>query len=155
MKLKSGLATSLPDKRRILDFESAPKPPERRPYSVYLIQYVPNLADDTAITIGLLLHDPRHRSLLCYVVDNFESVKSLHPQADLELLGELQSDFEQQIQIHQADPKGFLRTVKGYSNLIQISEPLVCWLRDPKSELQEMLAEYTEKVLNITLRQAA
>jgi Protein of unknown function (DUF3037) len=155
MKLKKDRAKRLPRNHQILKFKMPQKPFERRSYSVYLIQYVPNLAGEASITIGLLLFDPRHRSLSCTILDNFEPVRSLHPDADLELLDELQTFFDQQIRIHRADPERLLRAMKRYSNLIQISEPLACWLHDPKSELQLMLTKYTETILTIAQRQTA
>jgi len=104
-----------------------------KPCAFFLVQYVPDLVRDEALNIGLFLHSPQEKYLGCLFTDDFRRVKRFHPQADLELLRELQQDFEQQIDEHLGDLEAYIQYMQeSFSNLIQVTAPRTCLLRDPR-----------------------
>jgi Protein of unknown function (DUF3037) len=123
--------------------------PAREPklYSIYLVQYVPNLLHDEFITIGLLAYEPESRFLMSRFKIDIDSIKSQHPQADEEYLQELPLDFDQQIRLPEMTPERFLGYVKTFSNLIQVAEPLFCWLNDPVTEIDKLLERHLQPVV--------
>ncbi len=111
--------------------------------SLYVIQYVPDLVRGESINIGVLLHSPRENYLGCLLTDDFRRIKRFHAHADLELLRELQHDFEKQIDDAESELQNYLHnTLRSYANLIQLSEPRACALADPQGELAEIFARY-------------
>jgi hypothetical protein len=120
---------------------------EPKLYSIYLVQYVPNLLRDEFITIGLLAYEPESRFLMSRFKIDTQGIKKLHPQADEEYLQELPSDFDQQIRLPQMTPERFLGHVKTFSNLIQVAEPLFCWLNDPVTEIDKLLERHLRPVV--------
>lgn len=114
-----------------------------KPCSLFLVNYVPDLVRDERLNIGLLLHSPEEKYLGCLFTDDFRRVKRFHPKADLELLRELQQHFEQEIDEQGNDLEGYLRRLQeSCSNLIQLSPPRVCLLRDPQTDIQDLFARY-------------
>jgi hypothetical protein len=102
------------------------------------VRYVPNLATGQFVNVGLLLCCPRAQFLDCLFTDDFRDVERLDPEADLELLRELQPYFEQEIKEHENDLAGYIRGIEeSYSNLIQISDAQP-WVAD---DLEAALAE--------------
>ncbi len=119
------------------------KSPPLRECAYFLVQYVPDLVRGEFVNIGLLLHSSQEQYLGCLFTDDYRRIKRFHPRADLELLRELQQDFEQQIDEHGEDLDGYLRSLEGsLSNLIQLAPARTCLLRDPAGELRELFARY-------------
>ncbi len=111
--------------------------------SLFLVHYVPDLVRNECLNVGLFLHSPDEKYLGCLFTDDFRRIKRFHPQADLELLRELQEHFEQEIDEQGSDLEGYLRRIQdSYSNLIQLTPPSPCLLRDPQSEIHELFARY-------------
>ncbi len=114
-----------------------------KPCSFFLVRYVPDLLRDEALNIGVFLYSPQEKYLGCLFTDDFRRIKRLHPQADLELLRELQHDFEQQIEERGDDLDGYIREMQeSFSNLIQVTPARACLLADPQAEMQELFARY-------------
>lgn len=111
--------------------------------SFFLVRYVPDVVRDEVLNIGLFLYSPQEKYLGCLFSDDFRRVRRFHPQADLQLLRELQQDFEQQIDEHGDDLEGYLRNIQdSFSNLIQVTTPRTCLLRDPQAEIQGLFERY-------------
>ncbi|PYV19781.1 MAG: hypothetical protein DMG21_00605 [Acidobacteria bacterium] len=111
--------------------------------SLFLVQYVPDPVKGETLNIGILLHNPDEEYLGCLFTRDFRRVKQFHAQADLDLLRELQEDFEKQIDEHGDELSNYLTYIqKTFSNLIQIGSPRTCLLRDPQSELADVFARY-------------
>jgi hypothetical protein len=92
--------------------------------SYYLVRYVPNLGTGKSVNIGVLLFCPDAQFLGCLFTDDFRDARRLDPQADLELLRQLQAYFEEEINEHGNDLAGYIRGIEeSYSNLIQLSDP--------------------------------
>jgi len=111
--------------------------------SFFLVRYVPDLVRDEGLNIGLFLYSPEEKYLGCLFTDDFRRLKRFHPQADMELLRELQQDFEQQVDEHEDDLEGYIREMQeSFSNLIQVTTPRTCFLGDPQTEIQGLFARY-------------
>lgn len=111
--------------------------------ALFLVRYVPDLVRDESVNIGIFLHSPRERYLGCLFTDDFRRVKRFHPRADVDLLRELQSDFEKQIEEHENDLENYIQSMQqSYSNLIQLAEPRSCLLAEPQNELQSLFIRY-------------
>ncbi len=111
--------------------------------SYFLVRYVPDVAKEEFLNIGLFLRSPEEDYLDCLFTDDFHRLKRLHPQADMELLRELQPYFEQQIKEHENDLNAYIREMQeSYSNLIQVTEPRPCLLSDPQTQIQGLFERY-------------
>jgi len=109
----------------------------------YLARYVPNLATGRSVDVGLLLHCPDAQFLDCLFTDDFSAVQSFDPEADLELLRELQPYFEREIKEHENDFAGYIRGIEeSYSNLIQISDAQRCVADDLGAALTRLFRTY-------------
>jgi len=114
-----------------------------RACSYFLVRYVPDVAREEFLNIGVFLHSPEEEFLDCLFTDDFHRVKRFHPQADMELLRELQPHFEQQIKEHESGLDGYIREMQeSYSNLIQVTPPRTCLLSEPQTQLQDLFARY-------------
>lgn len=111
--------------------------------SYFLVRYVPDVAREEFLNIGLFLHIPEEGFLDCMFTDDFHRLRRFHPQADTRFLRELQPYFEQQIKEHENDLAAYIREMQdSFSNLIQLTVPRTCLLRDPQAEMQELFARY-------------
>ncbi len=111
--------------------------------SFFLVQYVPDLVRGEFLNIGVFLHSPQERYLGCLFTDDFRRIKRIHPQADPELLRELQQHFEQEIDERADDLEGYIRFMEeSFSNLIQVTPQRTCFLSDPQTEIQDLFARY-------------
>ncbi len=111
--------------------------------SLFLVQYVPDAVRGESVNIGVFLYCAEEKYLGCLFTDDMRRVKRFHPQADLELLGALQQDFEQKIDEHGDNLDAYLRDVQAsLSNLIQVAPPRTCLLADPPAEIQDVFARY-------------
>jgi hypothetical protein len=107
--------------------------------SYFLVRYIPNLLRNEGLNIGILLHCPEERYLGCRFAEDFRWLRRLDPKADLELLSELQADFERQIDSFDHDQEGYLQSLrKSLSTLIQLEGPRACLLADPQTEIEEL-----------------
>ncbi len=111
--------------------------------SYFIVRYVPNIVSEEFVNIGLFLHSPEEDYLDCVFTDDLRRIKRFHPQADTELLRELQPYFEQQIKEHERDLDAYIRDMQeSYSNLIQVTPPRPCLAAEPQSEMQELFTRY-------------
>jgi DUF3037 family protein len=111
--------------------------------SLFLVRYVPDPVKGETINLGVLLHSPTDEYLGCLFTRDLRRVRNFHPDADLELLRELQSDFEKQIEEHGEKLGEYLDYLqKTFSNLVQVGSPRTCLVRDPQGELAGFFARY-------------
>jgi hypothetical protein len=75
----------------------------------YLVRYVPNLATVQFMNVGVLLYCPHAQFLDCLFTDDLRDTERFDPEADLELLRQLQPYFEQEIKEHENDLAGYIR----------------------------------------------
>jgi hypothetical protein len=111
--------------------------------SYFVVQYVPDVTRGEFLNIGLFLHSPEEDFLDCLFTDDLHRVKRFHPHADMELLRELQSYFEQQIKEHESDLEAYIREMQeSLSNLVQVTPPRTCLAAEPQAEMQDLFARY-------------
>src|SRR5579863_4465210 len=111
--------------------------------TLFLVRYVPDLVRDESVNIGIFLYSPQERYLGSMFTDDFRRVKRFHPRADVELLRELQPDFEKQIEEHESDLESYIQSMQeSFSNLIQLAEPHTWLLAEPQNEIQSLFARY-------------
>lgn len=104
--------------------------------SYYLVRYVPHAEREEFMNIGLLLHSADEQFLDCLFTRDFRLLKRFHPEADLEFLRELQSDFEQQIQQHEENLPEFLEEMQQtFSHIVQIAPGRPIVSAEPQAEL--------------------
>jgi hypothetical protein len=103
----------------------------------YYVLYSPNLTANETMTIGVLIHRPDEGSLYCRFIEDMMVVKAFHPQADTQFLRELPRYFEHQIRLSKGHHEEFLKEVGSYSNLVQVTKPVSCWINDSPKELEQ------------------
>ncbi|MFB3922266.1 MAG: DUF3037 domain-containing protein [Terriglobia bacterium] len=114
-----------------------------KPCTFFLVRYVPDIARDEGLNIGLFLYSQQEEYLDCLFTDDFRRVRDFHPQADLELLKALPEHFEQQIKEREKELDVFIREMQeSYSNLIQVTPPRGCLAVDPQAELENLYSRY-------------
>jgi Protein of unknown function (DUF3037) len=110
---------------------------------LFLVRYVPDPVRGESVNIGIFLHSPQERYLGCLFANDVRRVKRFHPKADLDLLRELQQDFEKQIDEAGDNLEKYIQEMRdSFSNLIQLDEPRSCLLADPQNEIQSIFARY-------------
>lgn len=112
-----------------------------KPCAYFVVRYAANLLRGEGLNIGILLHCPEEKYLGCLFANDFRWLRRIDPRADLELLGELQQDFEQQIETNEPNPDGYLRALaESLSNSIQLEGPRGCLLENPSAGIQDLYA---------------
>jgi len=120
-----------------------PEENKLRACSYFLVRYVPDVLREEFLNIGVFVHSPAENFLDCLFTDDIRRIKRFHPQADTELLRELQAHFEEQIEEHESDLDGYVREIQeSFSNLIQVTSPRACLVAEPQAEMQELFARY-------------
>jgi hypothetical protein len=119
------------------------KESELKECSYFLVRYVPDVAREEFVNIGVFLFCPAEKLLECKFSDDWRHVSRFHAQADTKFLENLQSHFEQQISDHQNDLDGYIREMQqSYSNLIQLSPSRACLTADLHAQLQDLFERY-------------
>jgi hypothetical protein len=114
--------------------------------SYYVVRYVPGVEREEFLNIGLLLHCAEEQFLDCLFTRELRLVKRFHPQADLELLRQLQSHFEQQIQEHEDNLQGFLEEMlQSFSHAIQLAPARPVLAAEPAAELPQLFERLVGK----------
>jgi hypothetical protein len=108
----------------------------------FLVRYIPDLVRDEVLNIGVFVHSPEQKYFDCLFSNDWRRIKSFHPQADLELLRDLQQHFEEEIDRRSNDWGNYIHSLQEYSNLIQFSAPRSCRVRDPSTEIQNLFTRY-------------
>jgi len=111
--------------------------------SYFLVRYVPDVAKEEFLNIGVFLSCPAEQFLDCLFSDDLRRVNRFHAQADTEFLKDLQPHFEQQIKEHERDLDAYIREMQeSYSNLIQLSPPRTCLAADLGAQLQDLFQRH-------------
>ena len=114
--------------------------------SYYLVRYVPHAEREEFLNIGLFLHSAEEQFLDCLFTRDFRRVKRFHQQADLEFLRDLQSYFEQQIQQHEDNLRGFLDGMQqSLSHVIQLAPARPVLATEPQAQLQQLFERLVGK----------
>jgi len=119
------------------------KDSELKRCAYFLVRYVPNVAKEEFLNIGVFLSCPGEQFLDCVFSDDWRRINRFHAEADTEFLKELEFHFKQEIADHKQDLEGYLRDLQqSYSNLIQLSEPRPCLTPNLLAQLQDLFERY-------------
>jgi len=114
--------------------------------SYYLVRYVPHVEREEFLNIGLFLHCAEEQFLDCLITPDLRRIKRFHPQADLELLRNLQNHFEQQIQEHEDNLPGFLEGMQqSLSHVIQLAPARPVLAAEPPALLPQLFERLVGK----------
>jgi len=118
---------------------------EQQECSFFLLRYVPDVVKNEFVNIGLVLLPAAGRAELRFTSD-WSRVRSLDPQADMELLEALESDLRAKLTHSQGDRDSTLRTIRdSFSNALQTSDPKAFLAESPALEADELARIYLER----------
>jgi hypothetical protein len=116
-----------------------------RPCSYWVVRYLPSLARDEWVNVGVLLYDPGERRLRWQFIEDaaeFTRVRRLHPNADESLLHSLGSYFDTSV-AQAAEPAVQLAELEQvWSNVVQLSPSHGILTEDPEGELDRLYQQH-------------
>jgi hypothetical protein len=117
----------------------------RQQCSFFLLRYVPDAVKNEFVNIGLVLLPPNGEPELRFTHD-WSRVRCLDAEADVEVLGALESDLRDQIHNLNSDRDSILRRIQdSFSNALQPSEIKACLAESPALEADELARLYLER----------
>ena len=117
----------------------------RQQCSFFLLRYVPDAVKNEFVNIGLVLLPPGGDAELRFTHD-WSRVRCLDAEADVELLGALESDLRGQLHGLNAGRESILRRIQdSFSNALQPSEIKACLAESPALEADELARLYLER----------
>ena len=116
----------------------------------FLIRYVPDLIKNEPVNIGLVMLDSDGGERFAGVrfASNFDRVRCLAANADLEMIQALSEDIRQKL-ASASDRQQMLRIIQDFSNTLQISETRGCQTESPQQEIEKLAELYLESVPGI------
>ena len=113
----------------------------------FLIRYVPDLIKNEPVNIGLVMLDSDGGNGFAGVrfASNFERVRCLDANADVEMIHALAEDIRQKLATA-ADRHEMLRIMQDFSNTLQISETRGCQTDSPQQEMEKLAEMYLESM---------
>jgi len=113
----------------------------------FLIRYVPDLIKNEPVNIGLVMLDSDGGERFAGVrfASNFDRVRCLAANADLEMIQALSEDIRQKL-ASASDRQQMLRIIQDFSNTLQISETCGCQTESPQQEIEKLAELYLESV---------
>ena len=113
----------------------------------FLIRYVPDLIKNEPVNIGLVMLDGDGGNGFAGVrfASNFDRVRCLAANADLEMIQALSEDIRQKL-ASVSDRQQMLRIIQDFSNTLQISETRGCQTDSPQQEIEKLAELYLESV---------
>ena len=113
----------------------------------FLIRYVPDLIKNEPVNIGLVMLDSEGGNGFAGVrfASNFERVRCLDANADVEMIHALAEDIRQKLATA-ADRHEMLRIMQDFSNTLQISETRGCQTESPQQEIEKLAELYLESM---------
>ena len=117
----------------------------RQQCSFFLLRYVPDAVKNEFVNIGLVLLPPGGDPELRFTHD-WSRVRCLDAEADVEVLGALESDLRDQLHGLNGDRESILRRINdSFSNALQPSEIKACLAESPSLEADELARLYLER----------
>ena len=117
----------------------------RQQCSFFLLRYVPDAVKNEFVNIGLVLLPPGGDPELRFTHD-WSRVRCLDAEADVELLGALESDLRGQLHGLNGDRDSILRRIQdSFSNALQPSEIKACLAESPALEADELARLYLDR----------
>jgi len=117
----------------------------RQQCSFFLLRYVPDAVKNEFVNIGLVLLPPDGQPELRFTHD-WSRVRCLDAEADVEVLGALESDLRDQLHGLNGDRDSILRRIQdSFSNALQTSEFKACLAESPAAEADELARLYLDR----------
>ena len=117
----------------------------RQQCSFFLLRYVPDAVKNEFVNIGLVLLPPDGQAELRFTHD-WSRVRCLDAEADVEVLGALESDLRGQLHGLNGDRDSILRRIQdSFSNALQPSEIKACLAESPALEADELARLYLDR----------
>jgi hypothetical protein len=120
---------------------------ERKPYEFFLLRYVPNVAREEFVNIGLVMRESGGDGggfAGAYFTQSFKRAQCLHPDIDVEMLEAIGRDVQNRVANVQSLPLLLHEVIDQYSNLIQVSEMRQVLTEDPAEEMKELVSTLVE-----------
>jgi hypothetical protein len=119
---------------------------QKRHVRFFVLRYA--LLEEEFVNIGVLLYEMNSPSGFCGVrfASDWQKLRYLDPDADVELLDALVSDIQSQVQSPERE-KIIHLMLDSFSNAVQLSQCKEFLTEDPESELAKLASIYlTQKV---------
>jgi hypothetical protein len=114
----------------------------------FRICYSPSMVAGTSINIGVVLCDPSGGFCGVRFLEDWQPVRFIDPDADIEMLEALGRDIEGQFR--RCKGEEILKTMKdSFSNAIELSPGRVCLVNDPAKEIEKLGSQYLGKSMRI------
>ena len=120
---------------------------ERKPYEFFLLRYVPNVAREEFVNIGLVMTQSGGDGggfAGAHFTQNWRRAQCLHPDVDIEMLEAIRRDVQQRVANVQSLPLLLHELIDQYSNVIQVSAIRQCLAEDPAKEMKELASTLVE-----------
>lgn len=111
----------------------------------FLLRYAPDAVKNEFVNIGLVLLPPAGSAEVRFTHD-WSRVRSLDPQADLEVLEAMETDLREKLREMNGDREFILRRIQdSFSNALQSTEFQGCLAESPTAEADELARLYLER----------
>lgn len=117
----------------------------------FLLRYVPDAVKNEFVNVGVVLVQTNAGGSAAAFADvrfttDWRRVRCLDPDADVEMLQQLESEIRQRLQVGPEQRAELLAQIKdSLSNTIQIAEPKACLAAEPAQELEQLATQYLEQ----------
>ncbi|HKV91535.1 MAG TPA: DUF3037 domain-containing protein [Candidatus Angelobacter sp.] len=110
----------------------------------FLLRYAPDAVKNEFVNIGLVLLPPAGSAEVRFTHD-WSRVRSLDPQADVEVLEAMETDLREKLREMNGDREFILRRIQdSFSNALQPTEFQGCLAESPTAEADELARLYLE-----------
>ncbi|HET9285827.1 MAG TPA: DUF3037 domain-containing protein [Candidatus Angelobacter sp.] len=111
----------------------------------FLLRYAPDAVKNEFVNIGLVLLPPAGSAEVRFTHD-WSRVRSLDPQADVEVLEAMETDLREKLREMNGDREFILRRIQdSFSNALQPTEFQGCLAESPTAEADELARLYLER----------
>src|SRR5690349_12273145 len=111
----------------------------------FLLRYAPDAVKNEFVNIGLVLLPPAGSAEVRFTHD-WSRVRSLNPQADVEVLEAMETDLRETLREMNGDREFILRRIQdSFSNALQPTEFQGCLAESPTAEADELARLYLER----------
>lgn len=125
----------------------------KQPCSFFLLRYVPDAVKNEFVNVGLVLLPQSGHAELRFTHD-WARVRCLDPDADIDLLEEVEAELRNQLHAGAADRESMLQKIQdSFSNALQASELKACLADSPATEADTLARLYLERVRRSPLRE--
>ena len=115
----------------------------QRKFDFYVLHYAPNALREDRVGIGVLLVEQEGDFVDLKFVTDWRRVQCLDPNADLELLRDLENDLR--TQLRKQDRQSFMRKLsESFSGTLQLSPSRPCETDQPEKQIKMLTEQYLE-----------